>query len=406
MKLPLIAILSFALYACTSRQPLDPDLLHQEISELNDKNSYEASLVKLDNIIHDEESSDYEIYNAYLQKALTYKRVFNYPEVLANLDQAYQYGKNTKQREATEIRVLVEKALIFFDSQDYNALDTYLNKIKGKNLDLLSAESRAFYLNILAVLEIRVGNFQVADSILSEGIHILRKQSPKHLPLVYSKLIGLSDHLKDRPKAEEAFKQGMHYAEKYNMNLYKISLLYAMSNFCSVIEDYKAASMYEKQGLAISSQYNAPFENGKLTVLEKELLSTRKNLEIQYNNKTRIILILLSIIFLVLIAVLYRLIKVSKQRNVLLENENHMMRKELEKLTSETNDKGEAKLELEKYNLTVRQEEIIALLKQGKTNKEIGNELFISENTVKYHLKAIYNILDIGSRTDLLHHQE
>ena len=37
----------------------------------------------------------------------------------------------------------------------------------------------------------------------------------------------------------------------------------------------------------------------------------------------------------------------------------------------------------------------------GKTNKEIGVELFISENTVKYHLKIIYEALNITNRSKL-----
>ncbi len=402
MRLPLLLIVLVFISSCTPHSPIDPEQLHHEISELNDKNNYEASLVKLDHIIHDERASDYEIYNAYLQKALTYKRVFNYPEALANLDQAYKHGANTEQNKEAEIRVLVEKALISFDSQKYGELDTYLEQIKGKNLDLLNPESRAFYFNILAVLDIRSGNYQKADSILLQGIDILSKQSPKHLPLVYSKLIGLSDHTKDKKKAQDAFEKGMYYANKYNIDLYKIVLLNAMRNFCLVTEDYKAASKYEKEEVVLSSEYNAPFENGKLTVLEKELLATRKNVEIQYGNKIRIILIVLSVISLALITVLFRLMKVSKQRNALLEKELLLMRHELEKLASETNEQGETQLELNNYNFTSRQLEIIALIKQGKTNKEIGNELFISENTVKYHLKTIYGLLGIDRRADLL----
>ena len=81
--------------------------------------------------------------------------------------------------------------------------------------------------------------------------------------------------------------------------------------------------------------------------------------------------------------------------------ENERMRNELERLTTEINDKGEGKLDISQYNLTERQIQIINLVKEGKTNKEIGTELFISENTVKYHLKIIYNILGIENRTEL-----
>lgn len=48
--------------------------------------------------------------------------------------------------------------------------------------------------------------------------------------------------------------------------------------------------------------------------------------------------------------------------------------------------------------LTGREQEILAQLVQGKTNKEIGEELFISIDTVKSHLKSIFQKLGVASR--------
>lgn len=50
---------------------------------------------------------------------------------------------------------------------------------------------------------------------------------------------------------------------------------------------------------------------------------------------------------------------------------------------------------LSQYNLSERHLEIVKLIRERKTNKEIANELFISENTVKCHLKTIYETLNI-----------
>src|SRR5690606_41364955 len=58
--------------------------------------------------------------------------------------------------------------------------------------------------------------------------------------------------------------------------------------------------------------------------------------------------------------------------------------------------KDGSKTDLASFNLTERQREIIELVKQGKNNRQIAELLFISENTVKYHLKVIYNILNIS----------
>jgi DNA-binding NarL/FixJ family response regulator len=49
--------------------------------------------------------------------------------------------------------------------------------------------------------------------------------------------------------------------------------------------------------------------------------------------------------------------------------------------------------------LTRREREVLELVAQGLTNKEIAGELFITPNTVKRHLKAIFNKLDVHTRS-------
>jgi two-component system nitrate/nitrite response regulator NarP len=49
-------------------------------------------------------------------------------------------------------------------------------------------------------------------------------------------------------------------------------------------------------------------------------------------------------------------------------------------------------------SLTRREHEILGLLVDGLTNFQISARLGLSENTVKYYLKAIYQKLDVNSR--------
>ena len=50
--------------------------------------------------------------------------------------------------------------------------------------------------------------------------------------------------------------------------------------------------------------------------------------------------------------------------------------------------------------LTGRELGVLTLLARGKSNKEMGALLFISETTVKGHLRNIFNKLDVLSRTE------
>ena len=49
--------------------------------------------------------------------------------------------------------------------------------------------------------------------------------------------------------------------------------------------------------------------------------------------------------------------------------------------------------------LTGRQQEILVLLGEGKSNKHIARELNLSENTVKVHVSAVLKVLDLDNRT-------
>ncbi|WP_062310042.1 helix-turn-helix domain-containing protein [Polynucleobacter sinensis] len=52
-------------------------------------------------------------------------------------------------------------------------------------------------------------------------------------------------------------------------------------------------------------------------------------------------------------------------------------------------------------SLTARQLQVIGLVGQGLSNKEIANELKISEGTVKQHIFAIFRLLNVSSRAKL-----
>ena len=75
------------------------------------------------------------------------------------------------------------------------------------------------------------------------------------------------------------------------------------------------------------------------------------------------------------------------------------------KQQSDSSDKKENPLMLEdvaRYGITARELEVIKLIRQGLTNKEIASYLSISVNTVNNHIANIFSKTDVRSRIDLL----
>jgi DNA-binding NarL/FixJ family response regulator len=52
--------------------------------------------------------------------------------------------------------------------------------------------------------------------------------------------------------------------------------------------------------------------------------------------------------------------------------------------------------------LTPRELQIALQVAEGKTNKQVGAALFLSPQTVEYHLKHVFRKLQVRSRTELV----
>lgn len=97
-------------------------------------------------------------------------------------------------------------------------------------------------------------------------------------------------------------------------------------------------------------------------------------------------------------AVLFRE-KNLRKYNFLMKNEIISFSKEIEDLT---NLSKEEPIKENIENLSIREREVFNLIVLGKTNKQIANDVNVSVNTVKFHVKNIYEKLNIKSRKEAL----
>jgi DNA-binding CsgD family transcriptional regulator len=93
------------------------------------------------------------------------------------------------------------------------------------------------------------------------------------------------------------------------------------------------------------------------------------------------------------------------KRNVVLKFESLQIKSELNQymFNGQSQDLSliQEEMKAQKILLNERQQKILDLMAFGFTNKQISDKLFISENTVKYHIKNIYHLLKVKDRKTL-----
>lgn len=375
--------------------------LEHQVKVYNDSLKYEKSIALLSNVINDSKSSDFEKYYAYLLKSFTYKRVFNYPKALHYLDMALEIGLKTDQKELVKNTILAEKCFIYFDTQDFKKSELLLEQLKGLNYKHLTVPTKCWIIMQDGYIKMLDKKYKESEQILDRAIELVASDSPENLPNIYGKKIELYNKMGLFDQRDYAFKEGLRLAKKYNKVKYEMYLYQVMRNIFQENKDFENAFYTQKKYDSIVKFYDAVDSNGKLELAEKKLEDENRKLK---EENTKYIDYILYGVIVSLVLLLYFIIRLylsNKARRLLAEKENQRIHEEIERLSQSIDEKGNAALNLNDFNLTERQIMIIDLIKKGNSNKEIANLLHISENTVKYHLKVIYEILDIEHRNEI-----
>ena len=373
--------------------------LENQIKTFNDNLQYEKSIAVLNEIITNEQSTHYEKYYAYLLESFTYKRLFNYTKTLHKLDLALAEGLQSDQKEEVKNTIDAEKCFVYFDTQDYPKAEALITQLRKLNFKHLTIPTQSWIIMQDGYIKMLNKDYAKSEQLLNEAAALVKANSPENLPNIYGKKIELYNKMKLFEKRDTAFEEGLLLAKKYNKVKYEMYLYQVMRNIFQENEDYKNAFFTQKKYDSIVKYYNATDANGKLELAEKKLEDENRQLKEQNEKYIDYILYGVIISLLLLLYFAFRLYQSNMAKRILVEKENTRIHNEIERLTQALDEKGNAALNLSNYNLTDCQKEIIDFIRSGLTNKEIATKLFISENTVKYHLKIIYEILDVEHRS-------
>ncbi|RTL14856.1 MAG: LuxR family transcriptional regulator [Flavobacteriaceae bacterium] len=395
---PMLLLVLFV-FTYSFGQPEKLKKLENQIKTLNDNLQYEKSIALLNDIINNPDASHYDKYYAYLLESFTYKRLFNYTKTLHKLDLALAEGLQSDCKEEVKNNIDAEKCFVYFDTQDFPKAEALIVKLRKLNFKHLSIPTQSWIIMQDGYIKMLNKDYVKSEQLLNEADALVRANSPENLPNIYGKKMELYNKMKLFEKRDTAFNEGLQLAKKYNKIKYVMYLHQVMRNIFQENQDYKNAFFTQKKYDSIVKYYNATDTNGKLELAEKKIEDENRKLKEQNKKYIDYILYCVIVSLLLLLFFAFRLYQTNKARRILVEKENTRIHDEIERLTQALDEKGNATLDVSNYNLTERQKEIIAYIRSGLTNKEIANKLFISENTVKYHLKIIYEILDVAHRS-------
>ena len=295
-------------------------------------------------------------------------------------------------------------------------------------------DSTEWFLEREIILAEKMGNLDYLLSSYSLYAFILnRKQDNDKSIAVCNKMILIADSLNDFEALGSTYN---NLASLYkNQGKYNLALkYYAISNKMLEGLDIKLLQAYNLRGIAESQfklkQYRKSYLNLesydslKGIIFEKNKTQIAFDLETKYEvekkeqaltianqkvnlmtskNKFKNLLIIFFCVGLLILAIgTYLIIKNIKLKN---SNAEHKLKskilalnKKLSLLESEKNNKSNSFINPHLTSLSTREKEVLEELSLGKSNKEIANSLFISLNTVKKHLIAIYEKLEVSNR--------
>lgn len=374
--------------------------LEKQVMENNNSQKFDSSIQLITDFVSDDSTTSYDKYSAYLLKAFTYKALFNYDETFKALDMALKEGLKSIKVEEVKATIKAEKAFVYFDLQKYDNAYYLMTQLRHSNYKNLDLGNTAYIIMQEGYIDYLNKKYTSAESKFDEAILIMEKVRPENLPVIYGKKMELYKMTGNHKMSSITFNLGIESAQKSKIIKYEIYIYEQLREQQMFDNNWKSAFKTYQIIEELKTKYDADGFSSKLKLLEKDNEIQKKDFELSKDIIFHNSLIVISLTLLVGLYLSIRLYKSNKQKSLLIEKEYKRIYEELEILTKNLTDQGITKINFAKFNLSERQLEIIELIRKGKSNKEIGIQLFISENTVKYHLKAIYDILNIENRRE------
>lgn len=361
--------------------------------------------------------SIWEVKKGVNQRAGSYQSMAQILRVMGRLDEAKTYINKALKLiiSADDPKVIAniynETAYLFELNQKLDSAKFYYNRLiqVSKTYNNLKGIS-AGYSNLASLLTTEK-KFPEALKYFKLGLEIdLQLNYQYYIACSYRGIADCYYNMGDLYKAIEYIEMAEKNCDPswLNENLIneekKFKYYKALGNYKDALIAHEKFKFMKDSLLDVENQKNITEILAKYETEKKknqiEILDKTNNLNIQKIKNRNLLLAILSLLFILLILFALNVVQLKNRRINQMEIELHNF---VSKFNSdpEKNQPNESEEYLEKYKnlgLTQRESEILNLIQIGLSNREIGEKLFVSENTIKFHLKNIYIKLDVKNR--------
>ncbi len=379
-----------------SAQKIDLRKLEDKIFLQNNNSEYKKSQDTLLSLIATAGYKDKV--ELYLLLSDTYKRLQDYEAVEKFVKEAQKVAQENAYSDVLNT-LDAHLAYAYFDTQNYKRASAVMQNIRKSKNKPLSDDDNAKITMQEGYLLYLEKKYRESEVKYFASAKLMEKASPCDLPIVYGKQMQLYyDLYNNDEKALQLYSKSLAKADSCNILKYKLYATEVMMNLYTEKNNPSKLLIFKKKYDSLDDLYRMSENLSKLHDEKDQILTAEKHVVSQ--SKTRIIVFSAFVVLLLGgLAFLYgRKTGIYKKKSSAYEKELEEMKQELIKYSESHSLKEPAKGEV---ILTEKQQKIVQWICDGKTNKEIADLSFVSESTIKYHIKNIYDLLQVNGRTEL-----
>ncbi|WDF45308.1 helix-turn-helix transcriptional regulator [Chryseobacterium sp. KACC 21268] len=388
-------ILIVLCFQISKSQSINITELTKKIYNYNNNLQYKKSQDTLINLLENDDLPASEQIEINILLSLTYKRLQDYTSVIYYLTNAKKIALEQNSIRANA-KIDAQFAFAYFDIQNYNKADELMQEISTNNYRFLDNDDTSKILMQQGFVKFLKRQYKAAEDFYYKASSLMQKSNHCDLPIVYGKQIQLYFTENNSKKTDYYYKLGVEKARQCHILKYEIYLAEVMMNLYKEKKDVEKTFIFTRKFDSLNRKYK-PVENLQQLHIEREIKA--KNFEEKDKRFRWQIIIFYTLVVIILITIAFFLVRYAL--NLKSRNKEHMYNiEEMKQLLIEYEMDKKSSIS-RKLLLNVKQLSIFEMIKQGKSNKEIANNLHVSENTIKYHIKIIYETLNIKKRSQL-----